>query len=84
MARRTRGRRYEKRTSTILYVDNASGEERLAASVIAQAVHELRLPSRGRDARSFLTVENEDLRFWCDMAGLDVSALCRKAAAIGG
>src|SRR2546427_287471 len=61
------------------------GYRRLGAAVIVSAVRDFEKPTRaggesvraGKSARTFLTVSNSNLRFWCRVADVDMNAILR-------
>jgi hypothetical protein len=61
------------------------GYRRLGAAVIVSAVRDLEKPTRagkesvraGESARSFLTVSNSNLKFWCRVAEFDMNTILR-------
>jgi hypothetical protein len=66
-------------------------ERRLGVAVIEQALRDATLPLRGRqtanirqDARTFLMTDSEDREFWCQLAGIDPTALVRKLEELHG
>jgi hypothetical protein len=83
MARGVRavGERYDRGTP-----QEWRGYQRLGVAVIVSAVRDLEKPTRAggkavresESARSFLTVSNSSLTFWCHVADFDMNAILRK------